>query len=297
MKKIIVVLVLAFATLASPAHAEFKWQHFGADPYAATRAEAMQKREAAFRAMGLPAPVIKQFMLATEKSGEKVRLVNGDKLSTMMSKGGIVRRDVTVEFVKPPVSGKMEYAAPAEKWQVTWEGKIYVVILPEICYNWSAIASPPPEKVVECAKVRITVPNGVSRTVRSTLIRKVSVPDFNCWGVIERQWRTGAPRDCDWCEWTQDGVIEMHRRYGGEFDFFHTSIYTMHPDVNASGSTRATEVTLVFPLAARDGGVAVCVEVDGKVYEAALVLPPTWKEGTNVTIPADFWFRPRVVNP
>lgn len=156
----------------------------------------------------------------------------------------------------------------------------------------------PPRKVVdECAKVRITVPGGAIRSVRSTLIRKMVVSDFNCWGVIEREWRTGAPRDCDWCEWTQDGVVEMHRSYGGDFGFFHTSIYTMHPDVDASGNARATEVTLVFPLAARDGGVAICVEVDGRIYTAALVLPPTWKEGTTVTIPEDFWVHPRVVNP
>lgn len=149
----------------------------------------------------------------------------------------------------------------------------------------------------QCANVHITVPSGSNRSVRSTLVRREPVPDFDCWGVIEREWRTGAPRNCDWCEWTEDGVLEMVRRYGGDFRFYHTSIYTMHKDTDDSGKPRATEVVLVFPLAARDGGVAVCVEVDGKIFEAALVLPPTWKEnGTRVTIPADFWVRPRVVD-
>lgn len=153
-----------------------------------------------------------------------------------------------------------------------------------------------PAVMVTCANLYVTVPAGLARTVRFTLIRYAAIPDFNCWGVIERQWRTGSPHDCDWCEWTDDGVFEMKRRYGGNFNFFHTSIYTMHPDVDASGNAQPTEVTIVLPLAAINGGVAVCVEVDGVIYPAALVLPPTWREG-KARIPADFWTNPRVINP
>ena len=124
MNKIIVVLLaLVCATLASLAHAEFKWQHFGADPYASSRDEAMRTRESAFSKLDLPKPVVKLLVEATQKPGEKVRLVNGDKLSAMMSKGGIVHRNVTVAFAKPPVSGRMENAAPAEKWQGDVGGK------------------------------------------------------------------------------------------------------------------------------------------------------------------------------
>lgn len=141
----------------------------------------------------------------------------------------------------------------------------------------------PPEKmVVTCAKVHITVPAGIARTVRFTLIRHAAVPDFNCWGVIEREWRTGSPNNCDWCEWTTDGVFEMKRRYGGDFGFFHTSIYTMHPDAGA------TEVTLVLPLVAREGGVAVCIEIDGVIVPAYLVLPNSW-HGTEYRIPESFF--------
>ena len=97
MNKIIVVLLaLVCATLASLAHAEFKWQHFGADPYASSRDEAMRTRESAFSKLDLRKPVVKLLVEATQKPGEKVRLVNGDKLSAMMSKGGIVHRNVIV---------------------------------------------------------------------------------------------------------------------------------------------------------------------------------------------------------
>lgn len=158
------------------------------------------------------------------------------------------------------------------------------------------VVSPPQGVAGTCAEIHVTVPGGIRRTVRFTTIRKDPLPDFNCWGVVERQWRTGSPNNCDWCKWTDDGVFEMKRRYGGNFDFFHTSIYTMHPDIDTSGNAQPTEVTIVLPLAATNGGVAVCVEVDGKIYPAAIVLPPTWKEG-KARIPADFWTNPRVVTP
>lgn len=121
----------------------FRWQHFGAAPYAATRAEAMRTRESAFRALGFPQPVVDLLMKATAGSGQRMRLVNGDRLSAMLSKGGHVDRNVLVDFVKPPVSGNMEYTAPAEKWQVEWNGRTYAAVLPDICNNWSAILPTP----------------------------------------------------------------------------------------------------------------------------------------------------------
>ncbi|HUX80938.1 MAG TPA: hypothetical protein VMV38_01290 [Candidatus Paceibacterota bacterium] len=150
--------VLMFSSV--PAHAaqtEFQWKNFGAAPYASTRAEAMRMRESAFRKLDLPQPVIALFMKATTKPGEKVRLVNGNRLSVMLSKGGIAHRNVLIAFTKPPVSGKMEYAAPAEEWQVSWQGKIYTIILPEICNNWSVKILP---AMATCPEIRVTVNPG-----------------------------------------------------------------------------------------------------------------------------------------
>jgi len=142
----VIATLLLLATIAVltavPAHAEsqFKWQHFGADPYAVSRQEAMRTREDAFRKLGLPQEVVSILMIATDKPGEKISLNVGDKLSAMLSKGGVVHRNVIVAFVKPPINGKMEYAAPAEKWQVTFAEGVFTVILPEVCNNWSLIS-------------------------------------------------------------------------------------------------------------------------------------------------------------
>lgn len=116
---------------------EFRWVHFGVAPYAPSREEAMRKREGAFRALGFTEPVVAKLMIATEKPGEKTRINVGDKLGAMLSKGGVVHTNVTAAFGSP--SRGMEFAAPAEKWTVTWEGHQYTALLPEVCNNWSSI--------------------------------------------------------------------------------------------------------------------------------------------------------------
>ncbi len=142
MKFIVAMLALAIAVLANSAHAEFKWQHFGADPYATSRAEAMKTRESAFTKLGFPKPVVDLLVKATEQPGQKTRIFVGDRFSAMISKRSVVHQDVVVAFGSP--TRGMEYAAPAERWQVVWEDKTYVVVLPDVCNNWSSIITPNP---------------------------------------------------------------------------------------------------------------------------------------------------------
>ena len=126
--------------LSHPASAAkpFLWKYFGAAPYALSREEAMRTRENAFHSLGLPLVVASAFMHATEQPGARTHITNGDRLTAMLSRGE-VHHDVLVAFVRPPINGKMEYAAPAEMWQARWQGKVYTLILPEVCNNWSVI--------------------------------------------------------------------------------------------------------------------------------------------------------------
>lgn len=137
MKRFIALLALVLATFAGSALAEYRWEHFGADPYAATREEAMKDRAAAFKRAGLPDAVVEKLVKATEKPGERTRIVNGDKFDFQLTKGARVQKDVVVAFKQRP--DKMEDAAPAEKWQVTHDGKSYTLFLPEVCNNWSGV--------------------------------------------------------------------------------------------------------------------------------------------------------------
>lgn len=132
----------------------FRWVHFGTAPYASSREEAMRTRESAFKALGLPEKVVTQLVLATDKAGEKTRINVGDHLDTMLSKGGVAHRNVTVAFGSPAKG--MELAAPAEKWAVAWEGKTYTVLLPEVCNNWSSVVGTAPAPALPVA---VTLPS------------------------------------------------------------------------------------------------------------------------------------------
>lgn len=274
MKKFIAVLTLAIATLANSAYAEFKWQHFGADPYATTRAEAMRTREDAFRKMGLPAPVITQLMLATEKPGEKVRIVVGDRLSAMMSKGGVVHRDVVVAFVKPPISGRMEYAAPAEKWQVMWEGKIYIVILPEICYNWSSIAGPPIKK---CVELVFNAPvGGHVRWGVGSISGPLPPDECNAQQQDNLAW-TSWYGECDSCI---PAIGYLRGILGGSAQIPHKYLYPV----------THTKQTLRFSTEVWSKVAYICLEdASGKQSCGVYMRPEDWKNRYRAEIPDAMW--------
>ena len=286
MKKILFV-VLVLVALATSAQAEWKWQHFGADPYAKTREEAMQTRESAFSAMGLPESVIADFLRATEKPGEKIRLVNGDHLVAMMSKGGVVHRDAVVAFAKPPVSGKMEYAAPAEKWQISWEGKIYSIVLPEICHNWGYgwTPAPIPPTCPECPKP--VVEKCVELSFNASVGGKVR------WGVASNHGPLppsvcNAQRQGDgpwtaWAGWCDDciGAIDYIRGViGGKGEIYHKYLYPV----------TATRQTLRFSTAVWADLVYICLEdANGKRTCGVYMRPQDWKSSYNVNIQDVFW--------
>ncbi|MFH0987992.1 MAG: hypothetical protein V1763_01320 [Parcubacteria group bacterium] len=137
-----VLVVAVVGVFTSSVNAEWEWKHFGTDPYAISREAAMWTRASAFRTMGFPEQVVNLFEQATLNPGETVRLSVNDRLSTMLSKGGVVHQDVVIKF-DPPSPG-MQYVAMAEKWQISWEGKIYSVLLPATCFNWSSIIASAP---------------------------------------------------------------------------------------------------------------------------------------------------------
>lgn len=261
--------------LASSVYAEFKWQHFGADPYAATRAEAMRTRESAFRKMDLPAQVVKQLMLATERPGEKVRIVVGNHLSVMLSKGGVVHRDVVVAFVKPPISGRMEYAAPAEKWQVLWEGKVFTIFLPEICYNWSNVVAedvaqtlPTVAEESQCLTVEYVIEPGDE--VRFAVLAQKRLPASACWRLCDGMDCAAPPSPCDMCDWA------------GPRSVIPTGFWPLHTGRYVA---RRESQSLRFPVEVASEYVALCVTRRGAQSNSWIVQPTAWVDRTTVSIP------------
>ncbi len=262
------MLVFGGLMLSTLARAEdgFRWQHFGVAPYASSRDEAMKTRESAFQKLGLPKPVVALFIEATKKPGEKVRLVNGDRLTAMLSKGGVVHKNVTVAFDKPPVSGKMEYAAPAEKWQVSWQGKVYTVFLPEICGNWSSIDP----SLEACVTVEYTVKPGDE--VRFVVLSQKRLPASACWQLCDGTTDCAAPPSpCDTCDWVgPKSVIPTG------FEPLHTGRYT----------AKSAKQSLRLPREAMSEYVAICVARGGLgESDSWIVQPSAWVDRSVVQVP------------
>ena len=128
----IILLLFILAALAPLAHADesgYRWVNPSVDPYAASRAAAMKKRESAFNSLALPVPVVAQLLRVTERPGERVVIMAGEHFSAMAFKGGAVRFGVITAFDKP---------LAAEKWAVLWRGVIFAVFLPEGSFNWGS---------------------------------------------------------------------------------------------------------------------------------------------------------------
>jgi|CXWL01.1.fsa_nt_gi hypothetical protein len=139
MKTIVrVLLALATAALATSAHAEWQWQHFGVAKFADSRESAMAQKGAVLKKLDYPEGAAAALAKAMEQPGVPVELSNGDKFVAQISKGGQVhglREGGGIIAFEQPTG--MKFSAKAERWQVAVEGVIYTLDLPEICQNFT----------------------------------------------------------------------------------------------------------------------------------------------------------------
>lgn len=257
------------------AKGEYVWRHFGAAPYAPNRAEAMRTRESAFRALGFPNEAVKELVRATEMPGERIRLTNGYRLSAMLSKGSVVHRNVVVDFIKPPINGKMEYAAPAEMWQVVWKGQTYTVILPDICNNWSrrdTIPTAPRLSIgpSECRTVAYAVNPG--DLVRFAVLAQKRLPASACWQLCDGTDCAAPPSPCDDCDWIGPKSV-----IPDGFEPLHTGRYV----------AKHSKQTLRLPLEVSASYVALCDDRPGLGdSDSWIVQPREWRRGiTTIIVP------------
>lgn len=298
-------------TARHTAHHHVTWNKWDVAPYAGSLDEECRKNSQAIDGTNMPAAVkehFKHIVGPTCSSGTIIWLTPEMALQQMWSGGNHphVMTGVTVGDLKVLQSpdgrnyrdGAVAEAARAMAWSYEYDGKVYTWFIPFVCFNAGWMFSPP--TMPECAEVHARLPKGLAnqlihqRSVRYTTIRRAPVTDFNCWGIIAGQYREGSPHNCDWCVWTKDGLMEMQRRYGHrqdgalEFAFYNTSKYDVPEDVtvNADGTL---DVTIVLPVAATKEGVAVCVEVDGVIYQAYLILPESWGARASYQIPIGWY--------
>lgn len=278
----IIMLAFAMAMLASPASAEWQWKNFGVDPYASSRNEAMETREIAFQKLGLPQEVIQLFIEETKVSGDTTRIVNGDRFSAMLSKGGVVNKDVVVNWNKPPIkNGKMEYAAPAEKWQISWNEKTYVVFLPEVCNNWCWEFGPPPASAPEkCVEIIFNAPIGGKVRWGIASDDGPFLPSAcNAQKQGEDEW-TAWVGQCDDCVRTDEADKFIRNILGNNAEINHKYLYEV----------TQTLQTLRFSTYIWTDVVYICLEYpDGSRTNGVYIRPKDWKGEYKLFIEDRFW--------
>lgn len=151
------VIAAAAALWPAPARAEpWKWEHWGAAPFAQSRAEAMNQREEVLRKLDFPPKVIPVLLKAMENPGSKTLLSNGYRFVAQIGRGGEVHglgEDGGVVAFSDHVPGKIEHVAVVERWEVTVDEVIYRLDLPAICFNFTRGVNrrPPPAPPVSAA--------------------------------------------------------------------------------------------------------------------------------------------------
>ena len=147
----------------------------------------------------------------------------------------------------------------ALSWTFSYEGRTYVLYLPEVCFNWSwSVATTPPEP---CATVAYTVSPGDE--VRFAVLAQRRLPPSACWQLCDGIECSMFPSPCDECDWAGPlSAIPVG------FNPLHTGLYVAH----------SAKQTLRFPREVMANYVALCVEREGfGESDADVVTPQDWQ--------------------
>ncbi len=142
MKKVFSTVVLAVLiagnTAVMAASPPKEWRNLNADPFIGqlkhrpeSRAEAISQIKLAVKLLGFPVEVQAKLIAQVECGGRRYFIRQGDFIPAMLAGTGKVLRDRTVNW--------QNYNAPLPStwYQVEYKGKIYVLVVPLICYNWT----------------------------------------------------------------------------------------------------------------------------------------------------------------
>lgn len=195
------LFVVGWPALAQAQEHCTTWNNWGVDPYASSQDEAMEKLPQALQALNIPEPVRARLLEAVRANPQGTReyLNPGDRLEAMMwSPGGDTRGCVVVG--EHPVRPGVVESARTREWRVTYEGQVYVLILPDICKNWAWRIEPSPREVTseeECTTVQVAVHEG--DTLAPAVFTGGTLPPSRCWAFKQSGDWEAWPGGCDQC--------------------------------------------------------------------------------------------------
>lgn len=126
----VAIMMIALLGAASFADEVLLWP-FESDPFALSREAAMEGRDQAFKAIGLPAETVTQILRVTTRPGEKMYIASGYRFMAVVTSGFVVHHDVLV------TDGE---SLAAEKWSLRLKDGallIFLVSLSNGNYFWS----------------------------------------------------------------------------------------------------------------------------------------------------------------
>lgn len=292
MKKCIVLLALAIATLAGPVLGveSSPWDKLAVAPYASSLKEACRTAPVAIGGFAIPPEVKDHFMQVlgtTCKSEKDVWLTPGFLLEQMWSGPDSRHKEPHVMDKKKvgelPVSespdgrpyrkGSVAETVKTLSWTFVYEGKTYILYLPYVCFNWSWAFGPAPMLVERCATVEYTVAPGDE--VPFAVFARKRLPASACWRLCDGDTCSALPSPCDTCDWND---------LNGPKSVIPDGFEPLHSGKHIA---RNAKQTLRFPWEVTSEYIALCVARDGLGESDAWVIPPSVWDGevTTISIP------------
>lgn len=283
----VILLLFWFAWLSaftSKVYAAEVWNRWGAAPYASSFAETCRKAPSALDGFGnMPLPVKNHFKRALGsncKGGTEVWLTPHMPLEAMWSGGAKPHVMEHLTVGKLPVlespdgrsyrEGSVAETAKALEWTYEFEGKVYALDIPDVCFNitWRFIQAPVIVATsVACKTVAYTVKPGDE--VRFAILARRRLPVSACWQLCDGSECSAPPSPCDTCDWTgPKSVIPTG------FEPLHTGRYV----------ARFAQQSLRFPIEVRENYAALCVEREGFGQSNSWVVQPTAWEADKTTV-------------
>lgn len=290
----IIFLAVSLLVTGATAHAETPWTNWGSAPYATSQEEAFRLLPEALVALGIPEEIHEQFIeqVRTNPQGQEIFLDPSDRLIAMMTGGVNPHAMFDVPVAAIPVGGdaRIVQAARARKWEYEYEGVTYVLILPEVCFNFSYMThvvqvrevpvptpvevAPPPE---ECAMIIFPAEEGWA--VRNFFLSEQSrLPTSNCWALLEGiDNEAGArvsslPGRCDQCN-LEDYLRWARREHGLRGSPVNSARYN---------AERGNLHAVIIPISQIENYNTICVGPDERRqrYSPVTVEPSDWDSST-----------------
>jgi len=270
---VLTLLALMMVTISGQASAQTEtvWAHWGAAPFASSKDEALTKLPEVLKLLQIPEAVRPLFRakVTANPQGKRIYVVPNDHFTAMMSKGDKVLHNVVVAEIPVQLkNGKtgVSQAANASEWEVEFEGRTYVLVLPDICNNWAwrSFATPRPREVtpsLECAE--LYVPHVMAGDTVTVKFRPegTQLPPSECWGH-----HAGVER------LSQD-----------------SSAWKMWPGCLNCFQATTNGMTLRLPVSMSATELAICVNRNGKPSCVWVIEASDWKPDHTFEVPEWKW--------